>query len=98
LRKTWGENLIGTVGLGLAFVAAYLACWPVVGHPAGDQRRAAVHDLVTVLLAIVALVVLSALQAYAGRLFRSRIAMQPSQAVSGGIHAGHHAARFKLEG
>jgi len=31
LRATWGENLIGTVGLGLAFVAAYVVVFIVSG-------------------------------------------------------------------
>ena len=77
LRKTWGENLIGTVGLGLAFVAAYL----VVLLAGAGLILLAINaglkfmTIVAVLLAIVALVVLSALQAtmqgvYSAALYR----------------------------
>jgi hypothetical protein len=77
LRETWGENLIGTVGLGLAFAAAYL----VVLAAGGGLILLAVNAGLSVLavlvlvLAVIALVVLSALQAtmqgvYAAALYR----------------------------
>ena len=88
LRKTWGENLIGTVGLGLAFVAAYL----VVLLAGGGLILLAINAglqfmiLVTALLAIVALVVLSALQAtmqgvYSAALYRH--ATEPGRPLAG---------------
>jgi Family of unknown function (DUF6159) len=88
LRKTWGENLIGTVGLGLAFVAAYVvvllagAGLILLAINAGLQFMI----LVTALLVIVALVVLSALQAtmqgvYAAALYRH--ATEPGRPLAG---------------
>ncbi len=88
LRKTWGENLIGTVGLGLAFVAAYL----VVLLAGGGLLLLAINaglqflPMVAVLLTIVALVVLSALQAtmqgvYSAALYRH--ATEPGRPLAG---------------
>jgi Family of unknown function (DUF6159) len=88
LRQTWGENLIGTVGLGLAFVVAYLVVLLAGGGllllatNAGLQVMA----IVTVLLTIVALAVLSALQAtmqgvYSAALYRH--ATEPGRPLAG---------------
>ena len=88
LRGTWGENLIGTVGLGLAFAAAYL----VVLLSGGGLILIAIKaglpfmTIVVLLLAIVALVVLSALQAtmqgvYAAALYRH--ATEPGRPFAG---------------
>ncbi len=88
LRKTWGENLIGTVGLGLAFVAAYL----VVLLAGGGLILLAINaglrfmTIVVLLLAIVALVALSALQAtmqgvYSAALYRH--ATEPGRPLAG---------------
>src|SRR5512137_965813 len=88
LRETWGENLIGTVGLGLAFAAAYIAVLLAGGGllllaiNAGLQ----VMILATLVLAIVALAVLSALQAtmqgvYAAALYRH--ATEPGRPFAG---------------
>ena len=40
LRETWGENLIGNVGLGLVFAVAYLACCCGAGPPSPRDRAA----------------------------------------------------------
>ncbi len=88
LRETWGENLIGTVGLGLAFAAAYL----VVLAAGGGLILLAVNaglpviSIVTLVLAVIALVVLSALQAtmqgvYAAALYRH--ATEPGRSIAG---------------
>jgi hypothetical protein len=88
LRETWGENLIGTVGLGLAFAAAYV----VVFLAAGGLILLAINAglpvmiIATLLLAVVALVVLSALQAtmqgvYAAALYRH--ATEPGRPFAG---------------
>jgi hypothetical protein len=88
LRETWGENLIGTVGLGLAFAAAYL----VVLAAGGGLILLAVNAglpvliILTLVLAVIALVVLSALQAtmqgvYAAALYRH--ATEPGRPLAG---------------
>lgn len=88
LRETWGENLIGTVGLGLAFAAAYL----VVIAAGGGLILLAVNAglpviiIVTLVLTVIALVVLSALQAtmqgvYAAALYRH--ATEPGRPLAG---------------
>ena len=88
LRKTWGENLIGTVGLGLAFVAAYLVVILASGGLVVLASNAGlpVITIVTLLLAVVALVVLSALQAtmqgvYSAALYRH--ATEPGRPLAG---------------
>lgn len=85
LRSTWGENLIGTVGLGLAFAAAYLAVFLGGGGMVvlAVQSGLPLLAIGVVLLGIVALVMLSALQAtmqgvYAAALYRH--ATEPQQA------------------
>jgi hypothetical protein len=77
LRTTWGENLIGTVGLGLAFGVAYFAVFMVGGGLVvlAAQSGLAVLAAGVVVLGIVTIVVLSALQAtmqgvYAAALYR----------------------------
>jgi hypothetical protein len=88
LRETWGENLIGTVGLGLAFAAAYL----VVVAAGGGLILLAVNaglpalGIVALVLAVIVLVVLSALQAtlqgvYAAALYRH--ATEPGRPLAG---------------
>jgi Family of unknown function (DUF6159) len=88
LRETWGENLIGTVGLGLAFAAAYV----VVLLAGGGLILVAINAglpfvaMVALLLAIAALVVLSALQAtmqgvYSAALYRHATA--PNRPIAG---------------
>jgi hypothetical protein len=88
LRATWGENLIGTVGLGLAFAAAYLVVLAAGGGLALLAARAGLPVLIvlTLVLAVVALVVLSALQAtmqgvYAAALYRH--ATEPGRPLAG---------------
>jgi len=88
LRGTWGENLIGTVGLGLAFAAAYLVVLLAGGGLVLVALKAGLPfmTIVVLLLAIVALVVLSALQAtmqgvYAAALYRH--ATEPGRPFAG---------------
>jgi hypothetical protein len=88
LRETWGENLIGTVGLGLAFAAAYLVVLAAGGGLALLAAKAGLPVLIvlTGVLAVIALVVLSALQAtmqgvYAAALYRH--ATEPGRPLAG---------------
>ena len=102
LRETWGENLIGTVGLGLAFAAAYL----VVLLAGGGLILLAINaglpfiTIVVLLLSIVVLVVLSALQAtmqgvYSAALYRH--ATEPGR-PSAGFTPELMAVAFKPKG
>jgi hypothetical protein len=77
LRTTWGENLIGTVGLGLAFGVAYFTVFMVGGGLVvlAAQSGLAALAVGVVVLGIATIVVLSALQAtmqgvYAAALYR----------------------------
>lgn len=88
LRETWGENLIGTVGLGLAFVVAYLVVVLVSGGLVLLASNAGLQFVIiaTLLLAIVTLIVLSTLQAtmqgvYAAALYRH--ATEPGRPIAG---------------
>jgi Family of unknown function (DUF6159) len=88
LRATWGENLIGTVGLGLAFAAAYLVVIASGGGLALLAAKVGLTGLIllTLLVMVVALVVLSALQAtmqgvYAAALYRH--ATDPGRPLAG---------------
>jgi Family of unknown function (DUF6159) len=88
LRETWGENLIGTVGLGLAFAAAYIVVLAAGGGLVLLAANAGLPVMVilTLVLAVVALVVLSALQAtmqgvYAAALYRH--ATEPGRPLAG---------------
>ncbi len=88
LRGTWGENLIGNFGLGLAFAAAYLA-WMAVCAVAlylAAQTGAIVLMGAVMLVGVLVLLVISALQAtmqgvYAAALYRH--ATHPGAAVPG---------------
>jgi hypothetical protein len=88
LRTTWGENLIGTTGIGLVFALAYFATILVCGAGFVFAMQAGwlVVALLLVLVGIVALVVLSTLQAtmqgvYAAALYR--YATEPGQPTPG---------------
>ena len=88
LRATWGENLIGAVGLGLAFVAAYLVVFAVSGGFILLAIKAGLPVMIVaaLLLAVVALVVVSALQAtmqgvYSAALYR--YATEPGRPFAG---------------
>lgn len=77
LRETWGENLIGGVGLGLAFALAYVALGLAFAGAVLLVAQTNVPALVAlvVLVALVAAVVLAALQAtmqgvYSAALYR----------------------------
>jgi len=77
LRETWGENLIGTVGMSIAFSIAYLLVVLLggAGVMLGTQAGLPVLIAVSVLLCVATLVVLTALQAtmqavYAAALYR----------------------------
>jgi len=77
LRSTWGENLIGTVGLGLAFGVAYFAVFVAGGGlvALAVQSGSTVLAVGVIVLGIVTIIVLSALQAtmqgvYAAALYR----------------------------
>ena len=77
LRETWGENLIGTFGLGLVFSVAYIVLMIVfllVVFLAAQAQQPAVIAAVVV-LGVVAVLVLAALQAtmqgvYSAALYR----------------------------
>ncbi len=77
LRETWGENIIGNVGLGLVFAVVYLvliAAFFVVLVLAAQANVPALTAIV-VLVGVVALLVVAALQAtmqgvYAAALYR----------------------------
>ncbi|NJD32459.1 MAG: hypothetical protein FIB04_11295 [Gammaproteobacteria bacterium] len=77
LRETWGENIIGNVGLGLVFAVAYLvliAAFVVVLVLAAQANVPALAAIVVV-AGVVALLALAALQAtmqgiYAAALYR----------------------------
>jgi hypothetical protein len=77
LRETWGENLIGTFGLGLVFTAAYAVLtlvFVVMVFLAAQAQLPAVIAAV-VLVGVVSFLVLSALQAtmqgvYSAALYR----------------------------
>ena len=88
LRETWGENLIGTVGLGLAFAAAYIVLFLAAGGLILLAINAGLPVIIiaTLPLAVVALVVLSALQAtmqgvYSAALYRH--ATEPGRPFAG---------------
>ena len=88
LRETWGENLIGAVGLGLAFAAAYLVVLLAGGGLILVSIKAGLPfmTIFALLLAIVALVALSALQAtmqgvYSAALYRH--ATEPGRPFAG---------------
>jgi hypothetical protein len=89
LRTTWGENLIGTTGIGLVFALAYFFATILVcgaGFVFAMQAGWLVVALLLVLVGIVALVVLSTLQAtmqgvYAAALYR--YATEPGQPTPG---------------
>ena len=77
LRETWGENIIGGVGLSLAFALAYVALAVASVGAALLVAQTQVPALVAlvVLLAVVAAIVLAALQAtmqgiYSAALYR----------------------------
>jgi hypothetical protein len=77
LRETWGENLIGSVGLSLVFTAAYVALLLLCGLGVflGIQAGSAVLLAVVILGGVVALLVMAALQAtmqgvYSAALYR----------------------------
>jgi hypothetical protein len=77
LRKTWGENLIGSVGLSLVFMVAYFVLLLLCGLGVflGMQAGSAVLLAVVILSGIVALLVMAALQAtmqgvYSAALYR----------------------------
>jgi hypothetical protein len=77
LRATWGENLIGTVGLGLAFGVAYFAVFLVGGGllVLAAESEMPVLAVGVIVLGVATIVVLSALQAtmqgvYAAALYR----------------------------
>lgn len=77
LRETWGENIIGAVGLGLAFGVAYVAVFLVGGVGALLAAEAGLPEVavLVVVLGVLTLIVLSALQAtmqgvYAAALYR----------------------------
>jgi hypothetical protein len=88
LRQTWGENIIGNVGLGLVFAAAYFV---VVGAFVGllvlaAQANAPVLAAIVVLAGVVTVLVVAALQAtmqgvYAAALYR--YATHPGTQVPG---------------
>jgi hypothetical protein len=88
LRQTWGENIIGNVGLGLVFAAAYFV---VVGAFVGLLVLAAQLDApalaaIVVLAGVVTVLVVAALQAtmqgvYAAALYR--YATHPGAVVPG---------------
>ena len=77
LRETWGENIIGGVGLGLAFALAYVALGVAFAGAVLLVAQTNVPALfaLVVLVAVVAAVVLAALQAtmqgiYSAALYR----------------------------
>jgi hypothetical protein len=77
LRETWGENLIGSVGLSLVFSVAYIALVLVcaVGVYLGVQANLPLLIAIVILAGIVAFLVLAALQAtmqgvYSAALYR----------------------------
>ena len=77
LRETWGENLIGSVGLGLAFFVAYLAIVCVAGVALALSLKAGLGLLagLVLLVAVAALLVTAVLQAtmqgvYSAALYR----------------------------
>jgi len=80
LRETWGENIIGGVGLSLAFALAYVALAVAFGAAVLLVAQVNVPALfaLVVLVAVVAAVVLAALQAtmqgiYSAALYRYAI-------------------------
>jgi hypothetical protein len=88
LRETWGENLIGTTGLAIVFAVAYLAVFLAGGAGVfvGVRGGLPVLAIASVVLGVVALVVLSALQAtmqgvYSAALYR--YATSPAQPIQG---------------
>jgi len=88
LRETWGENIIGAVGLGLAFAVAYVAVFMIGGAGVLLATQAGLPALAVavVVLGIMSLVVLSALQAtmqgvYSAALYR--YATEPQHPVDG---------------
>jgi hypothetical protein len=88
LRTTWGENIIGTVGLGFAFGVAYFAVFIIGGAGTLLATRAGLPALavLVVVVGIVTLAVLSALQAtmqgvYAAALYR--YATEPQHPADG---------------
>jgi len=96
LRETWGENLIGTTGLAIVFGGAYIAVLLAGGAGVllaggagvfvGVRGGLPVLAIASVVLGVVALVVLSALQAtmqgvYSAALYR--YATNPAQPIQG---------------
>ena len=88
LRQTWGENIIGNVGLGLAFLVVYvvLVLAFVVGLVLAAQANVPALAAIVVLAGVVTVLVVAALQAtmqgvYAAALYR--YATQPGSAVPG---------------
>ena len=88
LRETWGENLIGTTGLAIVFGVAYIAVLLAGGAGVfvGVRGGLPVLAIASVVLGVVALVVLSALQAtmqgvYSAALYR--YATNPAQPIQG---------------
>jgi uncharacterized membrane protein len=88
LRETWGENLIGTTGLAIVFGVAYFAVLLAGGAGVfvGVRGGLPVLAIAAVVLGVVALVVLSALQAtmqgvYSAALYR--YATNPAQPIQG---------------
>jgi hypothetical protein len=77
LRQTWGENIIGAVGLGLAFGVAYVAVFVLGGAGALLAAESGLPALAVgvIALGVITIVLLSALQAtmqgvYAAALYR----------------------------
>jgi hypothetical protein len=88
LRQTWGENIIGNVGLGLAFLVLYvvLVLTFVGGLLLAAQANVPALAAIVVLVGVVAVLVVAALQAtmqgvYAAALYR--YATQPGSTVPG---------------
>jgi hypothetical protein len=77
LKETWGENIIGSVGLGLVFGLAYfaLAVAGILAIALGIQAQVAALALTAVLLALAAFVLLATLHStmqgvYSAALYR----------------------------
>jgi len=77
LKETWGENIIGSVGLGLVFGLAYfaLAVASILAIVLGIQAQVAALALTAVLLALAAFVLLATLHStmqgvYSAALYR----------------------------
>jgi hypothetical protein len=88
LRQTWGENIIGNVGLGLVFLVVYvvLVLAFVLGLALAAQANVPALAAIVVLAGVVTVLVVAALQAtmqgvYAAALYR--YATRPGSAVPG---------------